>query len=104
MKPMVIVESPFAGDTGRNIMYAKRCVLDCLMRGEVPFASHLFFTQMLNDEDADERKLGIEAGLEIARRADKTVVYTDRGISQGMRHGIEDAERNGRPVEYRSLE
>lgn len=42
---LVVVESPYAGDVERNVAYAKRCVLDCLKRGEAPYASHLFFTQ-----------------------------------------------------------
>lgn len=35
--------------------------------------------------------------------AEKTVVYTDLGISRGMQYGIEDAQKKGRPVEYRTL-
>ena len=32
-----------------------------------------------------------------------TVVYTDYGFSNGMKFGIERAEKEGRPVEYRRL-
>lgn len=35
--------------------------------------------------------------------AQASVVYTDRGISGGMRHGIAAAEAAGVPVEYRTL-
>ena len=57
-----------------------------------------------NSEVAErERTLGIDAGLEIGSHATKTVVYTDRGISAGMRYGIARAVAEGRPVEYRSL-
>ena len=61
----VIVESPYAGDVATNIAYARAAVRDCLMRGEAPIASHLLFTQpgILDDDVADERRLGIEAGL-----------------------------------------
>jgi hypothetical protein len=37
------------GDLRRNIRYAQLCVLDCLQRGEAPFASHLLYTQVLDD-------------------------------------------------------
>lgn len=47
--------------------------------------------------------MGIEAGLAIGAFASKTVVYIDRGISPGMQYGIDRAEQEGRPVEYRSL-
>jgi hypothetical protein len=102
----VIVESPYAGEIETNIKYARACMADCLIRGEAPFASHLLYTQegVLDDNKPEERKLGIEAGLEIGKRADATVVYVDRGISSGMKWGIKAAEEAGRRVEYRYLQ
>jgi hypothetical protein len=35
--------------------------------------------------------------------SEATVVYTDYGLSDGMREGIKRAERGGRPVEYRRI-
>lgn len=103
----VIIESPFKGRTpaeeAENIAYAKEAMRDSLYRGEAPFASHLLYPQMLDDADERERRMGIEAGLRIGKLADRTVVYTDRGISPGMKQGIKRAEDEGRPVEYRSL-
>lgn len=99
----VILESPLAGDVERNTAYARACMLDCLRRGEAPFASHLMYTQVLDDLDQAERELGILAGLALGRRLEKTVVYTDLGRSRGMERGIEAALRAGRPVEYRTL-
>lgn len=102
----VILESPYAGDVDANVEYARACMADCLSRGEAPFASHLLYTQpgVLDDQQPAEREAGIAAGLAIAERADATVVYTDRGMSQGMQAGIDDAAKHGRPVEYRSLD
>jgi hypothetical protein len=103
---LVILESPFAGDEQANIDYARLCVRDSLMRGEAPIASHLLYTQptILDDSVPEERQHGIDAGLAWGRAADVTVVYTDRGISSGMRWGINIAEYEHRPVEYRSIE
>lgn len=106
---LVIVESPFRGatpaDTAANILYARRCVRDSLARGESPIASHLLYTQegILDDNDPDERKWGIEAGLAWRTVAHASVVYTDRGISSGMEFGISAARAAGVPVEYRNL-
>jgi hypothetical protein len=104
MKP-VIVESPFSGDIEANVAYARRALRDCLARDEAPLASHLLYTQpgVLDDDKPEERAWGIEAGLIWGAMAEATVVYTDRGISRGMQFGIERAEKEGRPVEYRSL-
>jgi len=103
---LVVVESPFMGDIRRNQRYARKCLRDCFMRGEFPFASHLLYTQkgILDDRVPEERKLGIEAGLQWGRNAEATIVYTDLGISNGMKQGIKRAEREGRLVEYRTLE
>ena len=105
-KKLVILESPFKGDVEKNIEYARKCMRDCFMRGEFPFASHLLYTQdgILDDTKQDERKLGIEAGLTWGSFAYKTVVYTDLGISEGMKEGIKKAKRESRQIEYRSLE
>lgn len=100
---LVIVESPYAGDVEANVEYARACLIDCLHRGEAPLASHLLYTQVLDDLQPDQRAAGIEAGLAWAVKADATVVYTDRGTSRGMQYGIEHAQNHGRPVEYRLL-
>ena len=102
---LVILESPYAGDIEKNVEYARACVRDSLSRGEAPFASHLLYTQpgILRDEVVEERQWGIDAGLAWSDKAEATVVYTDRGTSRGMEYGIANAERMGRPVEYRTL-
>jgi len=101
----VILESPYAGDVDRNVAYARACVRDSLRRGEAPIASHLLYTQqgILRDEVADERQLGIDAGLAWRSVSDATVVYTDMGISSGMEYGIKAAREAGRPVVFRSI-
>ena len=103
----VIVESPYAGSTeqevSENVDYARRCLLACLRRGEAPLASHLLYTQVLDDNVAEERKMGIAAGLAWLHVADAAVVYLDRGCSRGMRYGIQAHLRAGIPVELRSF-
>lgn len=102
---LVIVESPLAGDVTRNLRYARAAVRDCLTRGESPIASHICYTQpgVLDDALPAERELGITAGLAWSRVAELVAVYTDLGISSGMRRGIAVHQANGVPVEYRTL-
>ncbi|CAK0741577.1 conserved hypothetical protein [Azospirillaceae bacterium] len=101
----VVVESPYAGNIICNLEYAKMCVLDCLLRGEAPIASHLLFTQpgVLDDNIPEQRKLGIEAGHSWIEVANYVVVYTDFGISKGMEQGMERAKSNIIPVVFRNL-
>lgn len=102
---LVVVESPYSGNTELNVSYARAALADCLRRGEAPFASHLLYTQpgVLRDDVPGERQLGIEAGLSWGRAAARTVVYGDLGITPGMVAGIERAIAEGRLVEVRSL-
>lgn len=102
---LVIVESPYAGDVKTNVRYARRCMADCLARNEAPYASHLLYTQpgVLDDDVPGEREAGIQAGFAWRHVAEATVVYTDYGISGGMKYGIKDAEKRGSPVEYRTI-
>lgn len=102
---LVIIESPYAGNVERNLAYLRAAMRDCLLRGEAPYASHALYTQpgVLDDHLPEERTLGMQAGFAFRPLASKTVVYTDLGYSSGMKAGIADAERVGRPVEYRML-
>jgi hypothetical protein len=101
----VVLESPYAGDVAANIEYARRCIRDSLERGEAPIASHLLYTQdgILDDNNPEQRRLGIDAGHAWMPLADAVVVYTDRGISAGMAFGIGRAQAHDIPIEYRSL-
>ena len=100
-----IIESPYAGDIETNVEYARACVRDSLRRGEAPLASHLLYTQpgILNDDDPQERQLGIDAGLEWLAAADKHVFYVDRKLSRGMAFALSKAKETGANVEVRKL-
>jgi hypothetical protein len=54
------------------------------MRGESPYASHGLLPGALDEDKAEERQLGIEAGYEWWWEAHKIVFYTDYGWSTGM--------------------
>ena len=103
--PLVLIESPFAGDVDRNIKFARACMRDSLNRGEFPFAMHLLYTQkgILDDDIPEERNWGIAAGLAWGKHATKTVVYTNLGVSAGMELGIIKAKEEGREIEFREL-
>jgi hypothetical protein len=105
----VLIESPFKGDnwfqTQRNIFYARLCVRDSILRGEAPFASHLFYTQtgILDDKIEEERMNGINAGLAWGEHAELSAFYVDLGFSKGMEYGLRNAIEMGRKTEKRSL-
>lgn len=111
----VLIESPYAAQehvslprdeqVRRHLLYARAALRASLVAGEAPLASHLLYTQdnVLDDEIAVERALGIEAGLVWQPYAELVAVYIDYGVSPGMRQGIAAAHEAGVPVEFRRL-
>ena len=101
----VVIESPLAGNVERNQFYARLCVLDCLRRGEAPYASHLLYAHpdVLDDSVPTERKLGMEAGFAWGAQAELCVVYLDLGVSRGMAAGADRARAALVSVEHRHL-
>lgn len=105
----VILESPYrAGSTeqqAKHVAYARAALKDSLARGEAPIASHLLYTQpgVLDNENSNERRQGIKAGLAWLDVAEAMVVYMDLDISEGMAAAINRATLDGLPVEYRRL-
>jgi hypothetical protein len=103
----VILESPYASSgittKDQNILYARKCLRDCIDRGEAPFASHLLYTQVLNDDDPEERNLGIRMGYQWWVATDYIVFYTDLGWSRGMITALQLAINSKHKFWIRSL-
>ena len=101
----VIIESPYKGDVERNVRYARAAMSDSLHRGEAPIASHLLYTQpgILDDNIPEERQLGIDAGIAWTAVAETIAVYTDLGLSEGMKYGMEKHKEAGHTVELRTI-
>jgi len=68
----------------------------------VPISPALYFNQFLNDDDPDERKLGINMGLRLMWRCDEVWVYRlgRKDNSKGMDKEINYAEEISIPVRY----
>lgn len=106
----VIIESPYGSKDDdivkRNEIYGEFCMRDCMVNhNESPYASHLLYTRKyaLDDRKPEQRKLGIEAGFEWRNASDKTIFYTDLGISEGMKLGILNCKDKRIIFDYRIL-
>lgn len=103
----VIIESPYRGanqaERLRNVSYLKKCIRDCIMRGESPYASHMMLPGALDEDKVQERILGIQAGYEWWFVAEAIVFYTDYGWSTGMAIARERCEQLGMSIEVRTL-
>ena len=109
-KLRVVIESPLGAPDAEGVelnrMYAKRCVMDSLARGEAPYASHLFYAQpgLLDDFSPNDRNLGIESGIAWGECANMVAVYADHGVSSGMEVGINHYRHRGIPVIFRYID
>jgi len=103
---LCVLETPFAGDVGGNLKFARECMHDMLIRGEAPYASHLLYTQpnVLDDNVPEERELGIYAGFSWKHLPEvHTVFYLDKGMSNGMQLAKDYCIENGMSFEERYL-
>ena len=65
----------------------------------IPIAPHIYLTQFLNDEKAEDREFGLKAGLFLLSGCDELWYFGDQ-ISRGMTDEICFAIEHGIPVRY----
>ena len=102
-KPVVIIESPYAGDVARNVMYARSALADSILRDECPIAGHLLYTQVLDDTIPAMREQGIALHMRWLDFVDLMAVYVDFGISPGMQRAIDVARARRIPITFRTI-
>lgn len=83
--PLAFISSPYNGEDEEIIDNVKRARAMCrwaMDNGFAPFASHLIYTQFLDDRISEERKMGIEIGRAYMKNCSAVIRYVDR-ISEG---------------------
>jgi hypothetical protein len=59
--------------------------------------------EVLDDDDAYERALGVRCGIAWGMHADMVAVFSDLGVSEGMKDAIEHYKTIGKRIEWRKL-
>lgn len=90
MKQKVYICAPLGGDIGRNIAKVKRYTEYALKVGVAPVVSH-FYALCLDDDNPQERRLGMEAGQSLLWFCDAMWVFGDK-ITEGMKEEIRFCE------------
>ena len=67
-RPIVYICSPFSGDVEENIANARRYSRFAVDKGYIPIAPHLLFPQFLDDDNPEERELGLFFGRRCWRK------------------------------------
>jgi hypothetical protein len=96
----VFVCSPYRGDVKRNVAIARAACHDVLRAGDAPFAPHVLYPGLLDDDVPEQRAFGIGAGLAWLAVADEILVVGEP--TEGMRAEIAAAETLGIPIRRRA--
>jgi hypothetical protein len=94
---LIFIASPYKGDIEKNMEYAKQACRYVLNEGNAFFCPHLLYPQILDDNNPEERKLGISLGKEVLAKCDELWAFGDN-ISSGMFEEIEFARERGIPI------
>ncbi len=96
----IYICSALRGDIEENIRMARTyCEYVVREHGMIPIAPHIYFTQFLNDENAEDREFGIRAGLSLLLGCDE-LWYFGESVSRGMADEICFAVEHNIPVKY----
>ena len=98
-RPIVYICSPYAGDVKANVLNARRYCRFAVQKDCIPIASHLFFPQFMDDNDAKQRDLGLYMATVLLTKCSEVWVF-GRRISSGMAAEIYKAETRGMPIRY----
>ena len=93
-RPLVYIASPYAGETEDNISRAKGYCRFAVSKGVIPLAPHLLYPQFMDDDDEDQRILGLRFAIALLCRCDELWVFGEK-VSAGMEKEIEKAEKRG---------
>jgi len=96
---LVYVCSPVRGDVEKNLKKANRYCEYVAGCGHIPIAPHLHYPRFLDDNDHNERELGLYAALVLLAKCDAVWVFGGT-ITEGMSREIAKAEKRGIPVHY----
>ena len=83
---LVYICSPYRGDIEKNVRNAQSYSFKAITQHPdvIPIAPHLLFTQYLDDEDPEQRRIGLSMGLDLLALCDELWVYGLGNPSEGM--------------------
>ena len=98
-RPIVYICSPYAGDVKANVLNARRYCRFAVQKDCIPIASHLFFPQFMDDNDAKQRDLGLYMATVLLTKCSEVWVFGEY-ISSGMEAEIRRAKWKNYRLRY----
>ena len=96
---LIYVCSPFAGDKEHNISRARGYCRFVVSKGHIPLAPHLLFPLFMDDDDKEQRELGLSFALALLNKCSGMWVFGNK-VSEGMSREIKKAKKRGIPIRY----
>lgn len=94
---IIYVASPYAGDIEKNTEFAKTVCRFVMNEGHAFFCPHLLYPNILDEQNPQQRQLGLDMGLAMIQNCDELWCFGDH-ISLGMMAEIEEAQRLSIPT------
>ena len=94
----IYAASRYAGDVDANVAAAVTYCRHVIDEGYMPVASHLLYPQILNDNNPEERELGLLFGLSLLAVCDEMWVFGT--VSPVVAQEIEEAKRLKKQIRY----
>jgi len=94
------VISPYRGidgDYGKNEQYTLKAAGYLISQGFIPVVPHLYLPRILDDNDEKQRERALQCGLKLLEKCDFAIVFSDLGISEGMRKELEHCKKLKKP-------
>ena len=90
--------SPYRGNEKNNVEQADKYCKQAIDAGFIPIAPHTIFPNFMDDSVKEERKLGIEMGLELMKFCSEVWVFGTP--TEGMKSEIAKAEEFGITLKF----
>ena len=102
--PLVYICSRYAADEKRTVSdneeAAVRYSRFAIEQGCIPLASHLLYPRILDDEDPEQRRLGLFFGMVWLDIAQEIWIFSDGTLSKGMRAEYDRAKKRGYKIRF----
>ena len=98
-RPKAYIVSKYAGDIQQNTAAAIGYAQYAIRQNRIPVASHLLYPQILNDDDPDQRELGLLFGHALLALCEEVWVFGTEQ-STGMQAEIHEARRLQKRIRF----
>jgi hypothetical protein len=96
--------TPYRAETpeklNEHIEYAQAVSRAAALKGYSVITPHLYYPYFLDDENEEEREIGMALARGLIKKCDVVIVGKKYGISDGMKSEIEYAEKIGVGIHF----